>query len=194
MTAQVNSLARLTGTLAGLGVPHMLTGGLAANVWGEPRPIQGIDVTVWVEEAEIPRVISAFADSRDLRPPPKNPGAFVRETRVLPLQGPENVPIAVVFGLMPLEEDAIRRAVRRTICGVDVPVCPPEDLILHLLVSSGRGLGGAVEGILRRQRDALDFDWLEPRIAELSREIHPDIGPHWTVLTEPYRSVGPPRS
>lgn len=191
MTAQENALAHLTTTLSRLGVPHMLIGGLAATVWGESRSTIDIDVTVWVEEQDIPRVVAAIVSTKDLSPLPRDPAAFIRETRVLPLRGLGGVRIDLVFGILPFEKSAIRRAVRRQVAGVEVPVCTAEDLILHKIISDRARDLEDIEGILRRRFRELDLRYLEPRIAELATLLEKaEIRARWRAWTERFGPSG----
>ncbi len=180
MTAQESALAHLTETLGRLGVPHMIIGGLAAAVWGEPRSTVDIDATVWVEEGEIPGVVAALQKEFALLV--ADPKSFIESTRVLPLRGRGGVRIDLVFGVLPFEEEAIRRALRRRIAAVEVPVCTAEDLILHKIVSDRPRDLEDVEGICRLRSAELDLGYLEPRIAELARLLdRPEIASRWSA-------------
>jgi hypothetical protein len=191
VTAQESALAHLTTALDRLGVPHMIIGGLAAALWGEPRATVDIDVTVWVEEADIPKTIASLA--KDLTPLTADPAAFIRDTRVLPLRGQGGVRIDMIFGMLPFEEGAIRRAVRKKIAGVEVPVCTAEDLILHKIISDRARDLEDVEGILRRRFGVLDLPYVEPRIAELAALLdRPEIRSRWSAWKSRFGRDAPP--
>lgn len=178
MSAQERALADLARLLDGLGVAYMIIGGLANAVWGEPRATLDIDATVWVPEAELGATVGRLTSALKSRAP--DPLAFVRETRVLPLESADGVAIDLIFGLLPFEEEAIGRAVPVAVGGVAVRFCTAEDLILHKIVSQReRDLADARGVVLRRLPD-LDTAYLEPRIEELSRLLdRPEIALRW---------------
>ena len=88
--------------------------------------------------------------------------------------------IDVIFGLLPFEEEAVRRAQRTRIGDRDVCVCTPEDLILMKIVSTRpRDLDDA-RGILSRRLRELDLAYLEPRLHELADLLdRPEIDRRW---------------
>ena len=64
----------------------------------------------------------------------------------------------------PIEEEAIRRAVAVRMAGRDVRFCTAEDLILHKLASDRPRDREDAEGVLSRQRGALDRGYLDQRV------------------------------
>ena len=88
----------------------MVVGGLANAVWGEPRVTLDIDVTVWVEDREIPQGRSLVSDVSI--PRSTRPGAFVGRTRVLPLESGEGVRMDASWA-PEFERDALTRTIRR---------------------------------------------------------------------------------
>jgi hypothetical protein len=87
-------------------LPYMLVGGQANAIWGEPRATLDVDVTIWAEDR--PDAVDAL--SSRFRVLVNDPAAFVRDTRVLPLESDDGVRIDVIFGMLPFEQEAIRRA------------------------------------------------------------------------------------
>jgi len=183
MTAQEDALGRLAGFLDRASVPYMVIGGIANIVWGEPRATLDIDVTVLVEAARI----GAFIDraSVEYRLLIQNPVEFIRETRVLPVEDRTGVRIDVVFGLLPFEEEAVKRAVGVEIAGRSIRVCTAEDLILMKIISDRpRDLADA-RAIVGRRRQSLDRKYLEPRIAEMARLLErDDVVTRWREWNE----------
>lgn len=169
MTDQERTVVDLAEFLARHRIDYMVIGGLANIVWGEPRATLDIDITIWVEEAEIPTVVRDFVG--EFRGLTGDPVAFVRDTRVLPLESAQGVRIDVVFGLLPFERDAIGRAVTVEIAGAAVRICTAEDLILMKIISErDRDLADAEKITSRRFRE-LDLDYIEPRIRELAELV-----------------------
>lgn len=178
MTSQEAALADLTRVLNDARVPYMVIGGLANIIWGEPRATIDIDVTVWVLEPRIPEVADILEHNFTLLV--ENPCAFIRDTRVLPLQSPGGVRIDVIFGLLPFEEEAIMRAATIEVGGVAVRFCTAEDLILMKIISDRERDLADARAIVRRRLAQLDRGYLEPRIHELSRTLDkPEIEARW---------------
>lgn len=123
MSAQETALVELCSLLEEERLPYMLVGGQANAIWGEPRATLDIDVTLWAEDR--PDAVGTL--SKRFRALVDDPAGFVRDTRVLPLESAGGVRIDVIFGLLPFEEEAIRRARPVRVAGRDLRVCTPED-------------------------------------------------------------------
>jgi hypothetical protein len=176
MTAQEQALSDLCRALDEGGVPYMLVGGQANAVWGEPRATLDIDVTVWAEGRSdvVPFLASRF------RALVEDADGFVRQTRVLPLETAAGVRLDVIFGMLPFEEEAIRRARFIRIGQTEVRVCSPEDLILMKVISERERDVGDARGVAIRRMQELDLGYLEPRIDELASLLErPEIRARW---------------
>ena len=166
MTALDRAINAITHVLESLHVDYAVVGGIANAVWGEPRATIDVDVTVAVEDDVLSQTVEAIA--KHFRLPIADPAAFVRQTRVLPLDSDEGVRIDVIFALLPFELDAIRRARKVALAGSMVAVVTPEDLVLMKVVSERpRDLADA-ESLVRRRMQTLDRAYLEPRVRELA--------------------------
>jgi hypothetical protein len=166
MTSQEDALARVAAFLDRTQVPYMVIGGIANLVWGEARATVDIDVTVLVP----PERMSAFIDlvGRDFQLLVEDPVRFVTETRVLPVADTSGVRIDLVFGLLPFEEEAVRRAASVQAAGRSIRVCTPEDLILMKIISERPQDLDDARAIVRRRLRELDLSYLEPRIREMA--------------------------
>src|SRR2546428_11571594 len=126
------ALANLVSWLREMEIRHMVIGGFAVTVWGEPRFTRDLDVTVSVPAHKFVQTIHlTCARFHSLS---GDPLQFVTETRVLPILV-EAVPVDLIFAALPYEEEAIARARTIHLKQGSVPVCSPEDLILHKIVS-----------------------------------------------------------
>jgi len=183
MTAQEDALSRLAAFLDRARVPYMVIGGIANIVWGEPRATLDIDVTVLVEAGGMAAFIDlARAEYRVLV---EHPLEFIRDTRVLPVEDRTGVRVDLVFGLLPFEEEAVRRAVGVEIAGRSVRVCTAEDLILMKIISDRPRDVADARAIAERRRESLDRDYLEPRIVEMARLLErDDILTRWREWNE----------
>jgi hypothetical protein len=178
MTALERAIADIVATLESLHVNYALIGGIANAVWGEPRATVDVDVTISVDDQQIPDTIDALA--RRFRIAVQDPLRFVRDTRVLPLDAANGVRVDVIFGLLSMELDAIRRARTVQLAGASVRVVTPEDLILMKVISDRPRDIADAEAVARRQAHNLDLDYLEPRIKELATSLErEDIFKRW---------------
>jgi hypothetical protein len=176
MSAQERALSDLSRALDEAQLPYMLIGGQANAIWGEPRATLDIDVTVWAEGRSdaVSQLVSRF------RVLVADPEAFVRDTRVLPLESEGGVRIDVIFGMLPFEEEAVRRAHTIRIADRDMRVCTAEDLILMKIMSERERDIADARGVALRRMNDLDLGYLEPRIKELATLLErPEIQTRW---------------
>lgn len=154
-------LARLTRELETRGFEFMLIGGQAVLLHGRPRLTEDIDLTLASGPEALPRLLTACRNL-GLEPLPEDVESFVGETYVLPAFEPETeIRVDFVFSTTPYERQAIERAVRVELEGVAVPFATAEDLLLHkLFAGRPRDLEDAA-AVVRRQRDVLDWEYLE---------------------------------
>lgn len=144
----------------------MVIGGVANLVWGVPRTTQDVDVTAAIPDSRLDEVIAGFGEALDVLP--EDPRAFLSETQVLPLSTRGGVRVDLIRAGLPYEEEAIRRAVVRSVGGLEMRVATAEDLVIHKLASKRpRDLEDAV-GVLRRQRGKLDRSYLDGLVRSLS--------------------------
>jgi len=111
------------------GIPYVLIGGLALQMWGEPRFTRDVDVTILVkpdeEKIALKRILSAF--------PPRIPDAleFALKNRVCLVKSEDGCEIDISLGIPGYEEEVMRRAVWCKLGeGLEVKVCSAEDLII----------------------------------------------------------------
>ena len=174
MTKLEQALAGVAGFLDAEGIPYMVIGGIANLVWGTPRATVDIDVTVWVDNPGIDTLVNKL--SARFRILIKNASAFVRHTRVLPLETPEGIGIELIFGQLPYEREAIDRARTQVFHGVPVRICSPEDLIIHKIISERPRDREDVKGIIQAMGNELDRQFLDRIIQGLAMDLErPDI-------------------
>lgn len=69
MTAPPELHQRLLRPLVATGVPFMVTGGVAAIVYGEPRLTNDVDIVLGLAHADAERLVAAFSPDRYYVPP-----------------------------------------------------------------------------------------------------------------------------
>lgn len=172
------ALSDLSGVFERENVPYMIIGGLANAIWGHPRATLDIDVTIWVADDMIKKIISMIENKYVALV--EAPSDFVSKTRVLPVKNEEGLRIDIIFGVLPYEKDAIERAVEKKVGDTLIKFCSAEDLILLKIISERPKDLEDVRGILRVQKFDLDFKYLEPRIEELANLLeNPGIKERW---------------
>lgn len=155
-------------------VPYMVIGGIANLIWGEPRATLDVDVTVLVEEASWPELITDLGIRFHLIP--NRPLAFLRETHVLPIETDAGVRIDLLWARLPYEYKAIAQARVEAIAGQRVRVCRPEDLIIHKIISERPKDREDVQAVIRAQGSRLDQAYLRHTIRELATALSkPDL-------------------
>jgi Nucleotidyl transferase of unknown function (DUF2204) len=160
-----HALATLSSWLAENAIRHMVIGGFAVTVWGEPRFTRDLDVTVSVPGDKLAEGIQLICSR--FTSLASDPLQFVTQTRVLPIMV-ESVPVDLIFAALPYEEDAIARARPIRLKEGSVPICSPEDLILHKIISHRPRDHEDIEGVFRYRHRELDYGYLDPRVEELS--------------------------
>jgi hypothetical protein len=174
MTDLEVALAEAAAALDECSIPFMLIGGLAVSAWGEARSTLDVDLAVWAETEFVASAVGCLCQR--LKPRSSEPLRFVQDTRVLPLQSSAGIRLDVVFGVLPLQREAIGRAVPKPLAGRMIPTASLEDLVLMKLVSERRKDLDDVRGLLRRHSQAVDREYLVPKLVELAEALaRPDI-------------------
>ena len=177
------ALSVLSTVFKNANVPYMIIGGLANAIWGHPRATLDIDVTIWVPDDQIQKIVSILENRYVFMV--EAPLDFISKTRVLPVKNNENLRIDIIFGALPFEKDAIDRAVEVKVGDISIRFCTAEDLILLKIISDRTQDLEDVRGILRFQKENLDYAYLEPRIGELSNLLDkPAIRQQWNKWKE----------
>ena len=183
----LEALRRAVQFLEREGIPFVVVGGLANAVWGEPRATRDVDLKVYIGERTAQEfaalVAGAFAPAT---PMPGGPALIVSIT-VLP-----DVKVDFLIAVPGYEEEVLARAQSFHFGEMTLPVCSPEDFIIHKVIADRSKDWADVEGVLIEQRERLDQeyirtwlaqfaeilerpDWLA-RVAELMEKYQPNIG------------------
>lgn len=167
--------------LGRLGIRYMISGSVAAMLFGEPRMTHDIDLVVFLDDAGIASLPSAFAAPDFYLPPPE----VMRVEAARDRRGHFNV-IHLTSGLKAdfyladrdeLHRWAIVRARSFAVGGSDVTVAPPEYVILRKLEYYREGGSEKhvrdIRAMLALSSDRLDqaalLDWVD-RLG---------LGPQW---------------
>lgn len=168
-------LTRIASALASRGVPHMVIGGQAVLVHGEPRLTRDIDITVALDPGAVGQLLE-LADELGLTPLPDDPQAFAVETMVLPVVEPSSgIRVDFILSLSTFEGEAIDRAGSVDIVGQAIRVATAEDLVvLKVIAGRPRDLEDARTILLRNPE--LDRPYVEPWLREFEAVVEEEAG------------------
>lgn len=116
-------------------IAYMIIGGQAVLLYGEPRLTRDIDITLGAGIEGLHRMLE-IAKELCLKPIPNDIEKFVKDTSVLPLiEESTGVRVDFIFSYTPYETQAIKRARKVKVLGIEVSFASPEDLIVHKIFS-----------------------------------------------------------
>lgn len=153
------SVVALQDRLREAGILSAVIGGVAVGVWGEPRVTRDVDIKVLLGRHAAPRLLEAI--SPDYVPLQADPLAALTRTGVLFVQDAQGTRLDLLLSDVSFDAEAIRRA--RDVAlqpGLVASVCGPEDLIIYKLISTRQRDYGDAESVIRRQREALDDEYV----------------------------------
>jgi hypothetical protein len=166
---------RLIVALEASGVPYMVTGSYASSAHGTPRATNDIDIVI----APTPEQLRAFI--REL-PDDRYYAEELDALEALQHRSQFNVidfattwkADLIIKKDRGFSEQEFRRRREHTIAGVNVSLTTPEDILIAKLEwfkegESARQIEDVV-GVLRRQRDALDRQYVEYWVRQLGLE------------------------
>ena len=139
-------------------IRHLVIGGIANAVWGRPRATRDADFKVLLGQFTIDEFVALIGTQFEFRVP--DPATFVKQTYVAPIYASNQIEVDLGLGFLPYEEQAVDKAVVIEYLGVTFPTCTAEDLIIHKAISEREKDWSDIEGVLARQGDRLDQDYI----------------------------------
>lgn len=162
MLFRVDALEQVDAFLKAHNIPFAVIGGIANAVRGEPRTTHDADLKVLVKDMTIAQ-FRALAEAR-FKPYRRPWLGRAESSLVISLEVAPDMVVDMLVGVLPYEEQTIRRAELIEIEGLSLPVCTAEDLIIHKAIADRPKDWQDIEGILLRQCGKLDVayvrDWL----------------------------------
>ncbi|MBI2444281.1 MAG: nucleotidyltransferase family protein [Candidatus Magasanikbacteria bacterium] len=169
-------LVVIANILQRLGIPYLVTGGIAVLVWGRPRFTADIDIVIELGQTSADQLAEAlqalgatgYLDREDMRRA-MIPGVRLNEFNFID----GNTGVKVDFWTLQSNFDRQRltRRVAREILGQPIYFSSPEDLILSKLLwhqqSSSSRQWEDVQSIIRISGATLDWDYLQKTAAKL---------------------------
>lgn len=125
--AAIESLQHLLHKFNDQGV---IIGGIAVGFLGKPRFTADIDAVFLLSTLEIPRFIE-LARTENISPRIQNAEEFARKNRILLLKHvPTETDIDISLGILPFEEEMVKRASIKSFANLSIRLPTPEDLII----------------------------------------------------------------
>ncbi len=153
-------LKELAGLFPRLGIPYMLIGGLAVDLWGRPRATLDIDFSILANDADVKKLLSAAAKLSYIENNEWGPYLYliVRKLQVRLMKNGVNVDVLLQRDMHDVKAMSRRR--RKRIGGLSIYVPSPDDLILQKLkVGRPRDFEDALAVMVRSKKD-IDFRYL----------------------------------
>jgi len=153
---------------------HLVIGGIANAAWGRPRATRDADFKVLLGDRTIGEFVALVGTHFRFRI--AEPVAFARRTYVVPIRASNRIPVDLVLGFLPYEQQAVERAVITEYQNVTFPICTAEDLIVHKAIWERERHWADIEGVLIRQGDRLDQIYIEHWLEQFAEALErPDL-------------------
>jgi hypothetical protein len=159
------------------GAPFAIIGGIAVALHGEPRHTMDVDAVIDVTLERAVALLHVLEGS-SFEPLFPDAAAVVRASCILPLRHrATGVTVDLAVGLSGFEQQLIARARRLPAGGATVPVATAEDLIVLKLIAGRPRDVDDVRGIVSKQADTLDWNYLSATGAGLQTALAIDLLP-----------------
>lgn len=141
-------------------------GGVAVQVWGQPRLTQDIDLTVFTNLINEPAYIDALLACYS--PKFSDADQFALTNRVLPMFTHGGIGIDVTLGgLSDISEALFRSSYQSFVGGHNLRICSADDLVIMKTVAARPRDWIDVESVIIRQNN-LDWDYILSTLDGLS--------------------------
>jgi len=153
--------------LGDLGAPYAIIGGVAVQHWGDPRFTQDVDLTVVAPPEGSAKLTQQILERFSARIP--DAAAFARRNRVILVRASNGCPVDISLGVPGYEESVMLRVVDYEMDpGRSIRICSAEDLVIHKAVAGRPQDIRDIEGIVYRQRDALDVSYIRRWLSDFA--------------------------
>lgn len=125
--ATIEALNRL---LKNFGQRGVIIGGIAVGFLGKPRYTADVDAVFLLSTKDIPNFLE-LARAENIVPRIQNAVDFARKNRVLLLKyAPTETEVDISLGIMPFEEEMVKRGTVKSFANISARLPTPEDLII----------------------------------------------------------------
>ena len=163
---------RIGALLDQAGIPYMLTGSLAATVYGLGRSSQDLDFIIVAQEMQIKKLLDLLPQNEFYSEPQSALEACRRNSMFNIIDEITGLKVDFIFRKKrPFSEEEFLRRKSATVQGVQLFVVSPEDLIVAKLEWAKMGASlrqiEDVTSILKVRKDELDVGYIEKWVREL---------------------------
>jgi hypothetical protein len=144
-------------------IPFVVVGGLANAVWGEPRTTRDVDLKVYIGERTAQEFAALLAGEFAPSTPAAGRPALVVSIAVLP-----DVMVDFLIAIPGYEEEVLARARSFDFGEMTLPVCSPEDFIIHKIIADRPKDWADVEGVLIEQQSQLGHEYIRTWLGQFA--------------------------
>lgn len=167
MEEVVRLLHRILGLL---NIDYVIVGGIPASIWGKPRTSVDVDVVIVIPRDKLEQLLNELLNS----------GFRVKPTALQKLSQFKVVkfPYSALFSVdirvarYAIDGEAIKRARKIQLFGVDMKIASKEDTIVYKLVRFSNQDKADIESVLLRYRDRLDIEYISKSAQQLAKETN----------------------
>jgi hypothetical protein len=171
LVAIPETLERIAALLDGLGARWYLFGAQAAILHGASRLSADIDVTAQLGPSELSSMVEALPRA-GFASRVRNPIAFSKETRVVPLvDTASEVPVDVVLAGAGPEEEFLARAKRMKVGASQIPVIAAADLVVTKILAGRAKDLEDVAAVLQHQGTDLHLEGARRLLAQMEAAL-----------------------
>ncbi len=164
-----NEASELQRLLESDGWEFFFVGGLALQIWGEPRLTTDIDLTVFTDLQNETQKVERLLDLIESRFSSKEAASeFSKTARILLLKSSSGTEIDMMLGgLADMSSDLARSSIQRFTPEISLRVCSAETLICLKTVAGRLKDFADLETVLIKQTD-LDWEYIDQYLAEVA--------------------------
>ncbi len=176
MTEPFDATWEVGSFLAAHNLSYAVIGGLAVQIWGEPRFTKDADLSVASPltsgSASLVRLITDRFPARTA-----DPIAFAQSTRMVLIRVGNEVDVDISLAIPGYEDQLFSRAIDYEIePGKTIRLCSAEDLIIHKAVAGRPQDIGDIQGVVDRQGTKLDSSYIRQWLREFADVLgNPDV-------------------
>jgi hypothetical protein len=165
----VKSAALAQLALSDAGIDSIVIGGLAVAIWGEPRLTRDVDLKVLLQRDRAQLLVKALpAGFRCLADQPEE---TLRRVGFLFVQDAAGIRIDFLLAETGFDVEALSRRRQVEMVAEKIAVCTAEDLIVYKMVSTRPRDHDDVLGVVRRQQDKLDDDYVTSWLSQFEQAL-----------------------
>ena len=165
MTTLVEEASLLQDFIDANGWDYYFIGGIAVQVWGEPRLTRDLDLTIFTNLENEPEFIQTILTK--YRPKFAGAAKFALTNRILPVFAVSGIPIDIALGgFADISEPLRRSSFQEFSDRVSLKICSADDLLILKTIAGRPRDWPDIEAVIIKQR-LLDWDYIESSLSAL---------------------------